>query len=338
MSRTLAHSAMGLLFAAGLVASLVGVSCHSSSGGSGGPSAASAAGFAADFCNLLGPCCPDAGETTPNQVCLAFASAPFSESTYDAAAPPITYDPVLGQACLAAMQQESSGGTLCTTLASDILPCNQVFSATSGSVQPGQPCQQDSDCEGASDGGGAACLTQYALVDGGADLEGGSSETATCIQTMPGQVGDGPCIGTRSGATIVYDWGGDAGPPAQVYVCNAADGTTCDETSAKCVALAAVGQPCSQDSTCVTTAYCAAATVLDAGGSQCAPRLADGASCADAFSGCLPTSYCDQGSMKCTPLLAVGSPCTVSDQCASNACANQVCAASLGLAVVCASQ
>jgi hypothetical protein len=316
------------------LAALAQASCHSSSSGSGGgatASTATSAGFVTDFCSLLAPCCPDASA----QVCQAFASAPFLQT----APQPVTYDPTLGQACIAAMQQESSGGNLCTTLGADVPQCVQVFSTTGGTAQPGQSCVLDSDCAAAAGGGGAVCFGQVTLDDGGsgAGVDGGSvaTEVRTCVQTTPGKVGDGPCIGTQNGASTTLDWGGDGGPPAQAVVCDAAGGATCDELSGKCVALAATGAPCSTDSTCAPGAYCA---VLD-GGSQCAPRLADGTSCANAFTGCLPTSYCDTSSTSCTPLLAAGSSCTFDDQCASSACVSQVCGAtgSLALASICGS-
>jgi hypothetical protein len=298
--------------ATAVVLALASVACKSGSGGGGAATTTNGGAFVTEFCALLEPCCEAAGLSTTGQSCQAFASA----STQAA------YDPSAGAACLAAMQQESTGGTVCATLGGDIPQCSQLFAPVQGSAQPGEPCEQSSDCASASDGG-AACYAE--LVDGG-------SSTSVCIETVSGQAGDGPCIGTQGGAGTTYDWTSDAALPTRVYVCSAANGTTCDASSGTCVAVATVGQPCAQDSDCVTSAYCEPAD----GGGQCAPRLANGASCAGAFSGCLSTSTCDPSSMTCQPLLSPGSPCTTAAQCASGDCANQVCVVeSSGLLELC---
>lgn len=296
---------------AGAVLLAVGVACSSSSG-------SGASGFVQQYCALFEPCCAAAGLSTTGVHCQDLASSATASDGYDAAA---------GQACLTAAQAEQAAGTFCTTLGDDIPQCSQVFQASGGTAQPGQPCQQDSDCARGA-GGGATCFDQFSFVDGG------TSQTETCIQTSPGQAGDGPCIGTKNGGETIYSWSGQGSPPTQAVVCDVSAGTTCDGTTQKCVALVAVGQPCTSDGACVPSAYCAFAGTS----AQCAARLPDGASCAQAPTGCQTTSTCDAATSTCKPLLDNGAACTTGEQCQSSSCVNGACGgglADIGLDLIC---
>ncbi len=289
-----------------------------SSSGGGGASAATVAGFAQDFCALLAPCCADAGLSTSGLVCSAFIEEAAQKGTYDATA---------GQACLAAAQQQPASD-FCANLGNDVPQCSQVLSSSGGTTQPGQPCTQDSDCARAS-GGSATCFGQTEFLDGG-----GTTQTMTCVQTSPGQAGQGPCIGiAEPGGITEYTWGGKGTPPDQAYVCSLADGVTCSSTTQTCTALAAAGSPCTTDSDCVSGAYCAFGS---GGSSTCTARLADGAGCASAPNGCQTTSYCD-ASQVCTPYVAPGSACTTGNEC-QYGCVNGKCSSagtSFGLALLC---
>jgi hypothetical protein len=251
---------------------------------------------------------------------MALASYATGQSGYNAAT---------GQACIAGMQEESSSGTVCATLGNDIAQCSQVFATSSGTVPPGQPCQADTDCATVA-GGGSLCFGQFVLNDGS------TSQTQTCIQTMPGQAGSAPCIGTQNGTETSYGWSGSGAAPPQAYLCNTASGTRCDWTTQKCVALATVGQSCGSNSDCVSSAYCR----LGSSAGQCTPRLADGASCTGATAGCLTTSYCDPTIAICKPLILSGSACDYGPACASGDCVNLACAASnsVWLQLLCGSQ
>jgi hypothetical protein len=308
MKRTFATACLGLI---------LGVACNSSSGGGGGGAATSSSAFVQDYCSLVQPCCAAAGLSTAGTQCQALAGAAGATESYNAAN---------GQACITGMQAESGSATFCTTLGNDIPACNTAFTATSGSKPGGAACTEDSDCAQAP-GGGATCFDDFAFDDGG------TTQTETCIQTMVGQAGDGPCVGTVEASATQYTWSGSGAPPASGYTCDTASGLTCDGNTQKCVALAPVGQACQSDSDCVAGAYCG----FGSSGSQCATRLADGASCVDSPTGCITTSYCDSTSSTCKPLLATGAPCSTSRQCSSQQCVNDVCSGgdSLGLQLLC---
>jgi hypothetical protein len=300
-----------------LGAVLVGA-CSLGAGSAGASSnATDVNGFAQDFCNLLEPCCADAGLGTSGLICNAWVQSQGATATYD---------PASGQTCLQTLGQEPSA-TFCASLMSGVPACSTVFAAPNGTVQPGQPCTQDSDCVVAQ-GGGATCYLQDAFVDGG------TAQTQTCVQTMPGKAGDSPCIGdVESPSVTVFSWSGQGPPPNQAYLCSLSDGLTCNDTTQACTALADVGGACSTDTDCVSTAYC----VFAGSSGQCAARLADGAACT-VSNGCLTTSYCDSSSSTCTPYTAPGAACTTNEQCEFG-CSNGTCGATptgaIGLPVLC---
>jgi len=308
-----------LALAAAVLATAAGLASGLGCGGGSGGAATSSSSFGVDYCNLIEPCCAQAGLSTTGSLCRALAGSAASEGSYDAAQ---------GQACITGMQAESSSPSFCTTLGNDIPACSMVFTTSGGSVPPGGNCSQDSDCAKGG-GGGATCFFSFAFNDGG------SSQTQTCVQTSVGAAGDGPCVGVVQSTGTLYNWTGSGPVPLQGFTCAVADGLTCDDTTQKCIALATVGQACSSDSDCIPSAYCA----FGSGQAQCAMRLADGASCSSAGTGCLSTSFCDPGSMTCKPLLPNGTACTDSQACASQDCANMVCSGSnnLGLQILCGS-
>ena len=305
---------MRLGFAAGTVGVLVVVACSS-----GGAGAGSASGFGQSYCGMIEPCCAAAGLGTTGVLCNAFAQSAASKGSYD---------PANGQACLDGMKAEQGSSTFCTTLGNDVPACAHVFSAAGGSVAPGGACSQDGDCATGS-GGKATCFETSTFGDGG------TTTTKTCVQLTAGKAGDGPCIGTIEPSFTVYSWNGQGPPPAQAFTCALADGVTCSDSTQTCAALANVGDPCSGSTDCVSTAYCAFGSGTS--GSTCAARLADGASCASASSGCQTTSYCDSSSQTCKPYLAPGAACTADAQC-QYGCVNQACAngtSNFGLALLC---
>jgi hypothetical protein len=194
-------------------------------------------------------------------------------------------------------------------------------------VQPGGSCQLESDCAPAS-GGGASCLGGGFSADGG--LAG-----SQCIQTTTGTAGQGPCIGTLDGSSTETSWSGDTAPPSHAYVCNIASGLTCNQTTHQCSAQVGTGQACDQDQDCVAADYC---DFSGSNGSACAPRLANGSSCATSSSACMTTSYCDP-TQTCQPALPTGAACGSGNSapCQSGLCVNSKCSSSsnTGLALVC---
>jgi hypothetical protein len=217
--------AMGATAVLAFVAGVAAFACNSG----GGSSASSASGFEQQFCSLLSPCCSQAGLSSDPSHCQELLSAFTSSSGYSASS---------GQACLDGLQAESSKGTLCSDLGGDVPACNQVFSgSTGGTVGPGQVCTTSSDCATGA-GGSATCFDQTTFLDGG-----GTAQTATCVQTQTGTVGDSPCLGTKNGDVTFFSWGNGV-PPGMAYVCDETQGSTCDSTTMKCTALASSGQPC----------------------------------------------------------------------------------------------
>lgn len=290
------------------------VACSSSSGSG---DASSASGFGQEFCQLIEPCCADAGLSTSGSQCQLFVGAAESKGTYD---------PNAGQACLTAMQQASKSSTFCTDLGGDLPQCDSVFGSGGGSAGPGQPCTTDNDCAKAA-GGSAICFTTTNFVDGG------SSSTSTCVQTQSGMAGQGPCIGTVQGDVTYFQGSGNGAPPSMGYTCNVANGVSCSSTTQKCTALAATGQPCESDQECVTSDYCAFGGT---GSSTCQARAAVGAMCGGGAQ-CATTAYCDSSSSTCKALLPDGTACATSEQCQSSGCNNGKCTGSnnLGLALLC---
>jgi hypothetical protein len=164
--------------------------------------------------------------------------------------------------------------------------------------------------------------------------DGGTSTTATCIQTTVGASGDTPCLGTINGDVTFDQWSGTTPPPDHAYTCNVADGLSCSATTAACTALATTGESCSGDADCVAADYCDYSTT---GGSQCAVRIDDGGACAN-MTGCATTSYCDSTSQTCKALLGGGAACTAAEMCQSSDCVNGACSGaggSFGLATLC---
>lgn len=289
--------------------------CSSSSSGD----TSTASGFGQQFCQLLEPCCADAGLSTSGTLCQAFVSEAASKGTYNASA---------GQACITALQGASKSPTFCTNFGGNLPQCNDVFGTGGGAAGPGQACTTDSDCAKAA-GGGAICFTQFSFGDGG------TSSTGTCVQTQKGAAGQGPCIATVQGQVTSYQWTAGT-PPSMGYTCDTADGVSCDATTHKCTSLASTGQACQSDQDCVTSDYCSFGG--STGGSSCQPRAAVGAACGGASGAqCVTTATCDPSSSTCKALLPDGSPCTGGDVCQSAICANGKCGSSgnLGLALLC---
>jgi hypothetical protein len=303
-----------LLVVMPLVAAWV-AACSSSSGSS---NSSSASGFGQEFCQLLEPCCADAGLSTSGTLCQAFVNEATSMGTYN---------PTAGQACISALQAASKSATFCTDFGGNLPQCNNVFGTKGGAAAPGQPCNTSNDCAKAS-GGSAICYSVTNFVDGG------TNSTSTCVQTQSGKAGQSPCVATVQGNTTYFGLTPGA-PPAMGYTCDIADGVYCDSTTQKCTALATTNQTCSGNQQCVTTDYCA---IGGTNGSTCQPRTPLSSPC-NAFgtNQCVAGAYCDTNSNTCKPQIANGASCTTSQECASNNCNNGKCSGTtnLGLGLLC---
>jgi hypothetical protein len=302
--------------------------CSTGSGAATAGSLSTPSAFAATLCPLIEPCCAGAGLSTAGTSCPALVTVLAGEGTYS---------PSAAATCVNALEQ--SGATLCSSFASGDGPfgssCSGVFglgstSTTTGTAQPGQTCSVNTDCAPATGmGGGAECFSWSA--DGGL--------THTCVQTTTtGMAGATPCVGT-----ITYSGSGSSelgfgttettAPFTQAYICDTNDGVFCNPSTHACTPLGTVGSACSQDSDCVSTAYCAFGT---GAASQCTQRIADGSSCQPTSDDCLTTSTCSPTTMLCTPLSPNGAACTSGATCQSQTCSSGTCGAgSTGLTVYC---
>lgn len=138
-------------------------------------------------------------------------------------------------------------------------------------------------------------------------------------------------MGTVQGS-ITISSGGSDGIPIEGYLCDVADGLTCDSQTGACEALGNVGETCRGSSSCVPSAYC------DFADSVCQARLAIGASCSG-FDECVASAHCDSETSTCVALLEAGESCSTYSECASRNCTNQKCESSddLGLVFLCGS-
>jgi len=290
------------------------VAACSSSSGSGSTSSASA--FGQQFCQLLEPCCADAGLSTSGMLCEAFVNDATSKGTYN---------PSAGEACISALQAASKTSTFCTDFGGDLPQCNDVFGTTASGAGPGKPCNTASDCAKAP-GGSALCYSVTNFVDGG------TNTTSTCVQTQKGTSGQGPCVGTVQGDTTTFALT-PGPPPGMGYTCDVADGVYCDSTTQKCVALITTDQTCTGTVQCVTSDYCTFTS--GTAGQTCQPRtpLASPCQSFSATNPCVAGAYCDTNSNTCQTQIANGATCSTSQQCASGNCNNSKCSGTNNLAL-----
>jgi hypothetical protein len=297
-------SIMANLFRGALVVALSAVGCGgSNSGGAGNKDQ-----FIAQLCAEFAGCCQAAGRPADGAQCRAFYGAFTSSANYDAAA---------SNACLNEIRAQ--GDTKCLSSSMSTPSCRKVFSSA-GTKQPGEACDDVNDC----------ALSDAGLVDCVSAFQNGAT-VQQCQLRLRGEAGSTPCVGTVNGNITTFVGEGDA-IPATGYLCNIADGVSCDGQSGACTALSASGSACHSSSACVLSAYC------DFGQSMCKDRVALGAACSTSEA-CAETAYCEQSSKTCVARHATGETCTTSNECISDNCTNQKCGAKddLELAFLCGS-
>jgi hypothetical protein len=284
--------------------------CSSSTGGTAGPTAASL--YAQQYCGIFASCCADAGLPQHPQFCEEAVAGGGAHATYDADA---------GVACLAALKERQSQPGFCAGLQSP-KECDYVFLREAGAppavgtLQPGQACSLDTDCA-AMPGGSAMCVYETH------DVEAGSYETRTCVQTAVGGAGDTPCIGTTNTPSYLVLLRSQGPPPKRGFLCDGSQGLYCSPSTQTCVALSQVGQPCAGYDECVASAYC------DFTSGKCAAPVAVGGTCAPATAPpCVSKSYCDPSKLICTAKLSDGAACAIDDSCSSGFCVNGACESS----------
>ncbi len=195
--------------------------CSSDGDGSSSGGSATASGYAKSYCELMQPCCVQAGFKGDMTMCGLFAGG---QAGYDAAA---------GERCLSTMRERAKDGTLC----SNMPPCNDVFRGGGGSAKPGEACSKDADC---------------ASVEGGVVRCQGSGAEAYCQVSRPGKEGDSPCVASVVGPITTHV----PGETAEGFVCADTDGLTCDWTTKACRRFAGDGESCAGMGDCAAGLWC----------------------------------------------------------------------------------
>jgi hypothetical protein len=278
--------------------------------------------FMAAYCELVRPCCAEAGLATDGVQCRAILEAYTPRVDYDAAA---------GGACLDALRASSLDSKFCEGPAADTHACERVFTprgSVRGTVAPGERCNDHRECVGSSEGP-TFCQTQYTAT----------ARTRTCQIQIRGKSGDGPCLYTVPELSPAFPYpglpgvgyivayaqsfpsGGEPPSSARAYLCHVADGLTCSSQTGRCTPQASSGAPCSGNWSCVPGAYCDQNTQL------CRDRQPMGGGCLPQRWGDSPclASYCDLASKTCQARVPLGAACLQDDQCESGACVNDRC-------------
>jgi hypothetical protein len=251
--------------------------------------------FLSQLCAEFSDCCKAAGRPSDGSQCRAFYGAFTSASSYDQAAASTCLDEVRAQ-----------GSAKCDASSTTTPSCGKVF-ATSGTKQPGEACEDDSDCAPPASGR-VECASDF----------GAGATVQQCQVRLPGKAGSTPCIGTVEGK-ITYYSGSTDGIPAMGYLCDRADGLSCDSQTGACESLSAVGEACAGSRDCVTSGYCAFAEGV------CKARAAVGATCSGDDE-CVAGAYCDPAAKACAATRANGAACTADAECESDNCVNMKCA------------
>jgi hypothetical protein len=197
------------------------------------------ADFAARYCGLLAPCCPDQDRCRQGVQAMT------------------PYRPAMADACLEALRAPATP-SFCTRGYMAAAPaCQRVFAGKVATQRLGQPCSQTEDCL-LSPQGPVRCA--------------GESGMSRCQVILAGQTGQGPCVATVSGLVTV-----PAGDPTSSsimgYACDVANATWCDDVSGKCAPVKATGSACTSFGECGPSGYC------DDGTGKCVPRKDEGDAC-----------------------------------------------------------
>jgi hypothetical protein len=295
----------------------VAIGLAGSCGDGGG--AGSADAFVGSYCDLFTPCCAKASLRSDGQSCRALLGA---------LAPVGSYDKQKGEACLAEMKAAAARSDFCDSSSSSTpAVCDQVFNNSGGTKQPGETCDEDSDCAASAEGK-VECMSNFSA----------GAQVRKCQVQLHGKLGDTPCGGTVKGKSTYYEGSAGADVPSKVVLCYDVDGLRCDGSPKACIAYKAVGEACLSNGTfgdCVATAYC------DSAQHKCAARKPTGAACGGASASsqyeCVMGNYCTTAGM-CAAQLALDAACTTDNQCLTDNCVNGSCKANggdFGLALLC---
>jgi hypothetical protein len=299
-------ASIGAVVLGGALVLALATACGESDSGSAGNKDQ----FISQMCAEFSDCCAAAERPSDGAQCRAF---------YGAFAPAAGYDEAAASDCLAELR--ALGSDKCETYAFDAPSCDDVFSA-GGTKQPGEPCEEDSECAPSEDGD-VECVSDFV----------GDATVQQCQVRLVGEAGSSPCVGTKDGNVIYGSGSSDEGIPATGYLCHVADGLSCDSATGACEAMGAPGEPCAGGLySCVPVAYCDFAT------QTCQERLALGATCAS-HDECAESAYCDDTDSVCVKRRGKGEGCTSNQECSSDNCTNETCGANddLSLTFLCGS-
>jgi hypothetical protein len=228
--------------------------------------------YVAAYCTAVRACCQrgglgDAGALAGCETALAAAvTAPYRESQGS-----LVVSPAGLQAWVAALQQT----------ANDCLsPPNAVWNGVwMGTRAIGQPCSMSDECMTGS--APTACVVAGSTADGG-------TPPGVCHAAPHGSLGGAcgsSCATGYSCSFTVYT----SDPNAPTALCYASDGLRCDPITSTCVALTALGAPCTSSSDCGDDAYCS---------TTCKAHVGEGAPCPDP-SACFGEFICSSAAV-CT--------------------------------------
>lgn len=282
----------------------------------GGGDASTASEFATSYCDLMKPCCAMAGLPSNGQQCQAFFG--FFGSGYNADK---------GKACLEEMRAASQKSDFCEFAGGDdSVTCDSVFTSSSGKTQPGQACEDDSDCAPSKEGE-VECATVFV----------NNAQVRKCQVQIRGTEGDAPCTGTKEKNFTLGGGASTTDVPPKGYICHVADGLSCSSKTGKCTKIQPVGGACESTFSsyaCVDAAFC------DSSKMMCVAKQAVGATCS-LNGNCVDTAYCEDSSDTCVAKRADGAACSEDEQCLSDDCVNSKCEkdtnSNFGLAFICGS-
>lgn len=269
--------------------------------------------FLTSFCELVETCCHAAlADGMPSDVARCkrtFATAGFSR------------DPALQSMCLAELRDlaKSGGAAGCVPEIWNLSDaCVRLTYEPSGSVAPGAPCTQRSDCAGE-----AGAITLCVNV---------------CIRMTRGKAGDATCLGDVSDLGVIIAAPESQSPQSPAIatgaLCARRDGLYCaiatDKSQQACAPLRAGGVPCDFSRTC------ASGTCYDGDNTQgtitgtCDTVVSPRQACSYTVPRmvCDPTSHCDGDGATpgiCVAGLPAGASCDSDVLCANGNCKDGKC-------------
>jgi hypothetical protein len=185
--------------------------------------------YVAAVCSVLDACCQKNNQPPPGSTCTSTLGAEVHQSFGSST---VQIDANAADACLAAIRAQSA---TCPSNFTDAPACKSVGSS-GGTVPPGGPCANGSECSQAS--GDVVCL--HWSSSGG---DGGTTSGTICQQRITSALG-GQC-----------DTGGHE---AQSYVCNKDLGHVC--VNGKCEAGVPAGGSCANGERCSSGNSCTSGT------------------------------------------------------------------------------